>query len=120
MNDSWTQATLDALALNPQIPPAYDTRTTITSVLTFALTRHFRISGGISAVELEPLEESPFTDSQLVTRVIAAFGYDQEWEAGSSSHRLGATFALRSATEALGSDLIYTRYFGEAGYRYER
>jgi hypothetical protein len=122
MNDSWEQATLDALALNPQIPPAYETRTTITSALTFALTRHFRVSGGISAIELEPLEsvEPQFTGSQVMTPLLASLGYDQRWETGSSSHRLGAMFAFRSATKALGSDLIYRRYFGEASYRYER
>ena len=122
MNDSWEQSTLDALALNPQIPPAYETRTTIASALTFALTRHFRVSGGISAIELDPLEsmESQFTGSQVVIPLLASLGYDQRWETGSSSHRLGATFGLRSATKALDSDLIYKRYFGEASYRYER
>jgi hypothetical protein len=120
MHQDWEQATLDALAVNSRIPDAYETRTTITPVLTFALTRRLRVSGGVSATELEPLDSVEATDSRMATSVLASLGYQHDWESGPSSHSFDATFALRSATDALDSDLLYKRYFGQASYEYRR
>jgi hypothetical protein len=124
MGQSWEQVTLDAVAADPRIPQAYETRTTITPLVTFALTRHVRVSGGISASELEPLEElesaADSVDERMTTSLLAGLAYEQHWEGSPSSHSLAVAFALRSATDALASDLVYKRYFGQASYEYRR
>ena len=55
----WRGATLEALALQPQIPGPYDERSTITPLLKFAFSPDLSVAGGVSISELEPL--SPAT-----------------------------------------------------------
>ena len=116
-DQDWRTATLDALAANPTLPRPYDGRSTVTPLVSFALTRHFRMSGGVSISELDPFSGEP--DSQMANAAIASFGYDQRWETGSGSKQhLQAGFLVRAGSEALESDLVYTRLFGEGIYRY--
>jgi hypothetical protein len=113
---TWRSATLAALDLNPGIPGAYDDRSTVTPLVTFAVTQRLRVSGGVSITELEPLSGVP--ESQMANAVIFSVGYDDRWERAGASHDLGAAFAVRAASETLESDFDYTRYFGQAEYRY--
>ena len=117
-DQTWRGATLDALALNPRIPGAYDDRSTITPLVRFAVTQQLRVGGGVSITELEPLSGVP--DSQMVNAAIASIGYDDRWEQGDASHDVGAEFIVRAASETLESDFDYERYFGQAAYRYRR
>jgi hypothetical protein len=117
-DQTWRTATLDALALKPQIPGAYDDRSTVTPLVTFAVTQRLRVSGGVSITELEPL--SGLTDSQMANAAVASVGYDDRFEQGEGSHDLGVTFIVRAGSENLESDFDYQRYFGQAAYRYRR
>jgi hypothetical protein len=113
---TWRSATLDTLALNPGIPTAYDDRSTVTPLVTFAVTERLRVSGGVSITELEPL--SGVTNSQMANAAIASVGYDDRFEQGDGGHDLSAAFTVRAASETLESDFDYERYFGQATYRY--
>jgi hypothetical protein len=112
----WEPETLTAVGLNPRIPQAYESRSTITPQLTFALSPRFRISGGVSISELDPLSGVP--DSQMANAAVFSVGFAQRWKDDShSSHRVEALASLRKGTDTLESDLEYTRYFGQASYR---
>ncbi len=104
-DQTWRAATLDALALNPQIPGIYDDRSTVTPLVTFAVTQRLRVSGGVSITELEPL--SGVTGSQMANAAVASVGYDDRFEQGDGSHDLGVTFIVRAASENLESDFDY-------------
>ena len=92
-DQTWRSATLDALALNPRIPGAYDDRSTVTPLVRFAVTPQLRVGGGVSITELEPLSGVP--DSQMANAAIASIGYDDRWEQGDASHDVGAEFIVR-------------------------
>ena len=115
-NDSWRDATLFALAADPSIPEAYRSRLTVEPLVTFALTPFVRVTGGASISELESLSHSP--DSQMASALVARVDYDQRWYQPRITQRLEASYELRSATEALESDLIYKRHLGKVRYRY--
>ncbi|HSC28186.1 MAG TPA: BamA/TamA family outer membrane protein, partial [Vicinamibacterales bacterium] len=116
---SWQGETLTALDMNPRVSGAYDNRSTVTPLMTFALSPWLRVAGGVSICELEPL--SDFPESQMANVVVASIGYGQRWrQASGPSHRVDAAFTLRASSEALESDLDYTRSFGQGLYRYRR
>jgi hypothetical protein len=116
-DQTWQSTTLAAIDVAPGIPAAYEQRSTVASLVTFALTRHFGVSAGVSISELEPLSMSP--ESQMANAAIASIGYEQRWKQTSgSSHDIEARFAVRAASDALESDLVYTRYFGNGSYWY--
>ena len=115
-NDSWRDATLFALAADPSIPEAYRSRLTVEPLVTFALTPFVRVTGGASISELESLSHPP--DSQMASALVARVDYDQRWYQPRVTQRVEASYELRSATEALESDLIYKRHLGKVRYRY--
>ena len=114
---TWQPSTLAALDLTPDIPAAYEQRSTVASQVTFALTQHVSVSAGVSITELEPLSTSPA--SQMANAATASIGYAQQWKPTSeSSQDVEVRFALRAASDTLESDLVYTRYFGSGSYWY--
>jgi hypothetical protein len=113
----WRGATVDALLLNPSIPGLYETRQTITPLLKFAINPNLSVAGGVSISELEPL--SPGTESQMANAAVASIFYNQGWpDATDGTHRVEGSFGVRAGTRELESDLVYTRYLGQASYRY--
>jgi hypothetical protein len=113
----WRMATLDALAFRPDIPPAYAERTTVTPLLKFAITPELSVAAGVSISELENF--LPATGSQMANAAVASVDFEQRWdEAEHSTHRVAASFGVRAGSRDLESDLAYTRYLGEASYRY--
>jgi hypothetical protein len=116
-DQDWRPATLSALAVTPDIPPAYDTRHTITPLLKFALTPELTVGGGASISELEPL--TPATGSQMANAAIASVDFDRRWEDGAEPrHHVTASLGVRAGSRALESDLTYTRYLGQGAYRF--
>jgi Omp85 superfamily domain len=109
----WRSATLDALVLKPDIPAPYETRSTITPLLKFALTPNLSVAAGVSISELEPL--APATGSRMANAAVASIGYEQHWP----NHRVEASFGVRAGSRELESDLSYKRYLGRAWYRYD-
>ena len=117
-DEDWQAATLDAVALNPGIPPPYEQRSTITPLLKFAFSPHLSIAGGVSISELEPL--SPATDSQMANAAVASVEYNGLWkDSADATHTVDASFGVRAGSRELDSDLAYTRYFGQGSYRYD-
>ena len=80
------------------------------------MTPFVRVTGGASISELESLSHSP--DSQMASALLARVDYDQRWYERRITQRVQASYELRSATEALESDLLYTRHLGKVRYRY--
>jgi hypothetical protein len=114
----WRPATLDALALRSDIPSPYRRRSTITPLLKFAVTPDISIAGGVSISELDPL--SPAIDSTMANAAVATIDFDRAWRDGSdATHRVTGNVGVRSGLRDLESDLTYTRYLGEASYRFD-
>src|SRR4029453_137675 len=110
-DQDWRSATLGALAFKPEIPPPYDTRSTITPLLKFAFSADLSVAAGVSISELEPL--SPATGSQMANAAVASIGYDRRWKQGVyAPHHVEAGFGVRGGSRELESDLSYRRYLG--------
>ena len=117
-DQDWQAATLDAVALNPGIPPPYEQRSTITPLLKFAFSPHLSIAAGVSISELEPF--APATDSQMANAAVAAVEYNGLWkDSADATHAVDASFGVRAGSRELDSDLAYTRYLGQGSYRYD-
>ena len=117
-DQDWRGATLAAVALQPEIPGPYDTRSTITPLLKFALGADLSVAAGVSISELKPL--SPATDSRMANVAVASIGYDRRWHAGfDAAQHIETSFGVRAASRELESDLIYRRYLGQGSYRYD-
>ena len=115
---TWRDATIDALALDPRIPGIYDDRSTVTPLVTFAVTERLRVSGGVSVTELESL--SGLSGAQMANAAVASIAYDDRFDENGGGHDLSVAFVVRDASETLESDFDYRRYFGRASYRYQR
>jgi hypothetical protein len=117
-DQDWEFATLDALAIRPDVPGLYDTRSTITPLVKFAFTPDLSVAAGVSISELEP--PSPATASQSANAFVASVGYDHRWDAASdATHRLATAFAIRAGSHELESDLSYRRYLGQGTYQFD-
>jgi Omp85 superfamily domain len=116
-DQDWRAATLAELAIRPDIPPAYDTRSTFTPLLKFAISPDLSVAAGVSISELEPLV--PATGSQMANAAVASIDFDRNWENGSdASHHVTFNFGVRAGSRELESDLAYTRYLGQGAYRF--
>ena len=118
-DQTWRGATISALAVNPEVPGLYETRSTITPLVSFAFTPELSVTAGVSITELEPLAAAA-AGSQMANAAVAAIAFAREWHAAGARHDLNATFGLRAGSRALESDLAYTRYLGQGWYRYGR
>jgi len=117
-DQDWRAATLDALAFSPGIPPAYETRSTITPLVKFAFAPDISIAAGVSISELEPL--TPATNSQMANAAVATIEFNRRWKDGSDArHRAQGSFGVRAGSRQLESDLAYTRYLGQGSYRFD-
>ena len=117
-DQDWRTPTLDALLLKPEIPRPYDTRTTFTPLLKFAFTPDLSVAAGVSISELKAL--APATESQMANAAVASIDFDRQWKVKSdATHRAVASFGVRAGSRSLESDLAYTRYLGQGGYRFD-
>jgi outer membrane protein assembly factor BamA len=119
-NDTWEDATLSALALNPTVPQPYRNRLTFEPAVTFAFSPSVRLTGGVSLSEMESLTHAP--DSQKANAWVAGISADHTWRTDDRSAKQSAegSYSLRAAVDGLDSDLIYKRHLGQASYRYEQ
>jgi hypothetical protein len=120
-DQEWRDATLTALALNPQIARPYRNRMSFTPLGKVALTQNVSVAGGVGITELDPLDEALGLSSQMANAAIGSVRYKQVWGTGPRfEQQAGAAFTLRAGTSALQSDFSYERYLGEAAYQYRR
>jgi hypothetical protein len=117
-DQDWRGATLDAVALNPGLPRLYDTRSTITPLLKFALSPDVSIAAGVSIAELEPF--APAMASQMANAAVASIDYNRRFKGTADrEHHVQGSFGVRAGSRQLESDLAYTRYLGQGSYRFD-
>jgi hypothetical protein len=118
-DQTWREATTEALALDPRLSAAYRNRMTVAPLVKFALAPGLSVAGGVRITELDPLVESE--DSRMANAAIAALGYSQRSKEGSGPrHDIEVGVSLRAGTTSLESDFVYERYVGQAEYTYRR
>ncbi len=114
----WRDVSLSALGVNPEIPAAYENRSTITPLLKFAFSPHLSVTGGVSITELDPLP--PATATRMANAVVGAIDYG--WQAKQDSggkHTVDASFGVHAGARDLESELSYRRYLGQGSFRYD-
>ena len=115
-DQDWREQTLNELQASSGVPGPYRNRMTVTPLAKFAITPRLTLSGGVSIVELDALDESS-SASQMANAAIGGLRFNQRWHQTSGvRHDLEAAFTLRAGTDALESDLVYERYLGQADY----
>jgi hypothetical protein len=114
----WELATLDTLAQRPDLSRIYDTRSTITPLVKFALTPDLHVAGGVAISELEAPE--PAVGSLMANAAVASVAFDREWDPSDAEHHVTAGFGLRVGSRNLESDYSYERYLGQGAYRFDR
>jgi hypothetical protein len=113
----WELATLDTLALRPDLAPIYDSRSTITPLVKFAITPDVHVAGGVAISELEAPE--PATGSLMANAAVASVAFDREWDSSEARQQFTAGFGLRVGSRNLESDYSYERYLGRGAYRFD-
>ena len=118
-DQDWRAATLDALALDPEIPRPYDTRSTITPLLKFAFSsgpqrRRGREHLGAGAA----CPGDRLADGERGGRLDRATTGDGRTVPTRRTH-VEASFGVRAGSRELESDLAYTRYLGQGSYRFD-
>ena len=104
---------------SPDIPPPYDTRSTITPLLKFAVhpgaqrRRGREHLGAGAARPRRPTHRWPTRRSPRSTSTGA--GRD----GSDARHRVDGSFGVRAGSRELESDLAYTRYLGQGSYRFD-
>lgn len=114
---TWRAATVGAVATNPSIPALYDTRSSITPLVKFAITPELSVSAGVSVTELDPL--APASTTRMANAALGSVDFSRRWDSGDGSQKVDARFLLRAGSGALGSDLVYDRYLGAGTYRFD-
>lgn len=118
-DQTWRDATLAALALDPRLPAAYGNRMTVTPLLKFAITRQLSVGGGVRIAELDPLAESG--QSRMANAAIGSLTFSERSRPGSGRRQdVEAAFTMRAGTETLESDFAYERYLGHAAYSFRQ
>ena len=117
LDQTWRDATLEALALNPQVARPYKERSTIAPLLKFAITPEITVAAGVSISELDALP--PAAGSQMANAAVASITFGRRRKAvADAAHYVLASFGVRAGSGELESDLVYKRYLGQSAYRY--
>src|SRR5262245_35264999 len=91
---TWRSATVNALAANPAIPALYDTRTTVTPLVKFAVTPEVNISAGVGITELDPF--SPITGTRMANVAVGSIDFSRRFETDDRpGHTVDARFLTR-------------------------
>ena len=118
-DQTWRDATSNALALDPRLPAAYRNRMTVAPLVKFGIAPGLSVAGGVRITELDPLFEDE--DARMANAAIAAVSYSLRSKGGRGPrHDVEAGFSLRAGTAGLESDFIYERYVGQAEYTYRQ
>jgi hypothetical protein len=116
---TWRNATITALAANPAIPTLYDTRTSVSPLVNFAISPELTISGGVGITELDPFVAGGA--HRMANAAVGSIDYSRKLESRDEdqTHTIDARFLVRGGSRALESDLVYTRYLGQGSYRFD-
>lgn len=115
--ESWREATLVAVDADPAIPPAYESRIMLQPRVTMRLPKLPGITGGLILASLDPLAPG---SSSVVSAAIVGVASGRTWVSGSATHNVSASYELHAASDALNSDIDYTKHLFSAGYEYRQ
>ena len=116
---SATLAALESAQTSSLGAGAYRSRMNFEPSATFVLAKPLTLTVGFSFEQLEPQVTAARTES--ANAVINTLRYHRRWEGSDTNQQdLDAGYSLRAATQALGSDLTYTRHAFTARYGYKR
>lgn len=115
-DQTWRDATLSAISLTRDIPPLYETRSTVTPRVRFAVTRALHVGAGVSITELETLNGAGA--SQMANAALFSIEFGRRWPQAVNDRRtVMADLTVRAGTETLESDLVYTSIVGRGEFR---
>lgn len=105
-------ATLSSLSAG-----AYGSRTNFEPGATFLLSRPVSLTVGVSFENMR--NDSKSNRNQAANALVGTLRYRRDWK-GTNSQDLEASYRLRAATKALGSDYVYNRHTLSARYGVQR
>lgn len=118
LRQSWREATMTALAVEPGVPEAYRARLTADPSVTLAIAPGLRVTGGLSVSRLESLSRSP--ESLMASAAVVSVGLANSAAlALDSAQDVEASYRMSAGLEGLGSDLTYRRHHAQARYALE-
>jgi hypothetical protein len=111
----WKSQTLNLLAAQPNLAGAYRTRQNVAPSVAFAFNRNFYVTSGMNFTELRMYE--PTLHWESAHEATGSFHFDSKnIQRGKTSIQYTASYDVRTGTNVLGSDLIYTRHRWDAMY----
>ena len=116
-HEQWNRSTLDALSAVGQTgnPSLYRTRQNYEPTAAFVLAKALTLTVGAGFQQMDL--QTPAVRSEAANAFIAALRYHRRVEDPDANPRdFGASYELRAATKALGSDYIYSRHRFAARY----
>jgi hypothetical protein len=114
-HQQWNPSTLAASELSSNAPALYRARNNFQPTATFLLAEGITLSVGATFNQIEPELSGPPTE--WANAAFAGLRLHRRWEDSySNKHELDAGYSLRSATNFLNSDLVYTRQAFNARY----
>jgi Omp85 superfamily domain len=116
VHSQWNQATISAMAANPQdVAALYRSRMAFQPTATVVLAKPLTLTVGARVERFE--DEGPAGAIEDANAVITSLHYHQSMEGASNQQDLDADFSLHAATRALNSDYVYS--LRSAGVRYQ-
>jgi hypothetical protein len=113
----WNPAIGRGLEDAPGVPGIYRTRLQLEPSATITLIRPLTLQLGVSVERVEM--QFPSARHELASAAIATLRFQRRWEPlPDRKHQLDASYGLRSATNLLSSDFVYTRQLWSARYRF--
>lgn len=126
-HQQWNRATTDALsdptvlnaALRTGAPELYRARRNFQPSLAYALTPSLVVTGGLSFERLQ--ETLPYLQTEGANAFAAGLQYHKRFDDENGGGRTAdASYSIRVASRALGSDYLYTRHHWTGGYNFTR
>lgn len=116
-HEQWNAATLTALEGRTDVPGVYRTRREYEPSITLALNQYMTLTTGVAFDQIQT--QFPIAQYQSANAADSTLRYHQVWNTGNDSrHEIEASYNLRAATRALGSDFVYVRHALRATYAF--
>jgi outer membrane protein assembly factor BamA len=116
-HEQWNSATISALAERPDLPGIYRTRREYEPSVTVAVSRYVSFTTGVSFGELQT--QYPLAHDQSVNASDSTVQFHHSWiNSHDARQEIEATYNLRAAVRALGSDFVYVRHALKASYSF--
>jgi outer membrane protein assembly factor BamA len=123
-HDQWTRASENFVSQQPfdspdLVPGIYRTRQDFEPALTFILAKPLSLTVGAGFQRFQT--QYPNATFQGANAMVASLRFHHQVEdSDANKHDVDATYSLRAATRALGSDFVYMRHAAQARYHFKR